>query len=97
MTKKGPLSKAEAFYIKHHYKVNDVDELSKELNRAKSLVESHVIKCRKEDEKNEVLSVSNQMGFRKGSAVMTEGAAILADTIKRGLPSKPSNCVTKIK
>lgn len=97
MTKKGPLSKAEEFYIKHHYKASDVDSLSKELNRAKSLVESCVRKCKKEDEKNEVFSVANQMATRKGSVVMTEGAAILADTIKRGLPSKPSNCVTRIK
>lgn len=97
MTKKGPLSKAEAFYIKHHYKVNDVDELSKELNRAKSLVESHVAKCRKEDEKNDAFNVANQFAYRKGSAIMTENASVLADTIKRGLPSKPANCVTKIK
>ena len=44
MTKKGPLGKAEEFYIQHHYKTMEIDEICKELDRAKSLVKRCVTK-----------------------------------------------------
>lgn len=97
MTKKGPLSKAEMFYIQHHYKQNDVDALAKELDRAKSLVESHVEKCKKHDEANEVFSAANQFGYKKGSTIMTENASVLVDEFRQKKKQTSSNCVTKIK
>ena len=49
MTKKGPLGKAEEFYVKHHYKTNTVDEIAKELDRPKATIRKRVEACKKED------------------------------------------------
>ena len=38
MTKKGPLGKAEEFYVEHHYKTNTVDQIAKELDRPKATI-----------------------------------------------------------
>lgn len=98
MTKKGPLGKAEQFYIKHNYKTIDVDNLCKDLDRAKSLVERHVEKCRKEDVDDEAFNVQNQFIHKRGSTVMTQEASILADTIRKSnQPASRPPCVTKIK
>jgi len=98
MTKKGPLGKAEEFYIKHNYKTVDIDSLCKDLDRAKSLVERHVEKCRQEDVDSEAFNVQNQFVHKRGSTVMTPEASVLADTIRKSTKNtvRPS-CVTKIK
>lgn len=98
MTKKGPLGKAEEFYIKHNYKNIDIDSLCKDLDRAKSLVERHVEKCRQEDVDGEAFNVQNQFIHKRGSTVMTPEASVLADTIRKSnQPTSRPPCVTKIK
>jgi hypothetical protein len=99
MTKKGPLGKAEEFYIKYNYKTIDVDNLCKDLDRAKSLVERHVEKCRQEDINNEAFNVQNQFVHNRGVTIMTQEASVLADTIRKSNKSDNSRppCVTKIK
>ena len=47
MTKKGPLSKAEKFYIENKHNDTEINALCKELDRAKSIVKTHVDKCKK--------------------------------------------------
>lgn len=98
MTKKGPLGKAEEFYIKHNYKTVDIDSLCKDLDRAKSLVERHVEKCRQEDVDEEAFNVQNQFVHKRGATIMTQEASVLADTIRKSNQgnSRPP-CVTKIK
>ena len=98
MTKKGPLGKAEEFYIKHNYKNVDIDSLCKDLDRAKSLVERHVEKCRQEDVSSEAINVQNQFVHKRGATIMTQEASVLADTIRKSTSqtSRPP-CVTKIK
>lgn len=49
MTKKGPLSKAEKFYIEHNHKEADLESMCKDLDRAKSIVKTHIEKCKKLD------------------------------------------------
>ena len=50
MTKKGPLSKAERFYIQNKHTASDLDTLCKDLDRAKSIVKTHIAKCKKEED-----------------------------------------------
>ena len=50
MTKKGPLSKAEKFYLTHH-SANDIDGLCKDLDRAKSSVKNFLDTLPKKDKK----------------------------------------------
>ena len=52
MTKKGPLGKAEEFYVKHHYKTNTVDEIAKELDRPKATIRKRGNGARKKMEKS---------------------------------------------
>ena len=56
MTKKGPLSKAEKFYIEHNHKEADLESMCKDLDRAKSIVKTHIEKCKKLDKKTSKLT-----------------------------------------
>lgn len=99
--KKGPLGKTEIFYIKHHYKTISIEDLAKELDRAKSLITSCVEKCKKEEIDSEPFNVANQIfKNKKGSVIMTENGSSMGDSIKKNLKKKsPSRkeCITKIK
>jgi hypothetical protein len=97
MTKKGPLSKAEAFYIEHHYKTQDLDSLCKELDRAKSLVATCIEQCKQKAIDGEAFNVANQFFSKRGSTVMTENASVMSDQVRKNVTSKVSNCTTKIK
>lgn len=97
MTKKGPLSKAEKFYIEHHYMKADADDLSRGLDRAKSLVESYIQECKQKEVDSEAFNTANQFFSKRGATVMTENASVMSDQVKKVVPQKISNCTTKIK
>lgn len=98
MAKKGPLGKAEEFYIKHNYKTMTVDQICKELDRAKSLVKRHVTKCSSEDEEQEK---KNNSGFAhsNGVTIMTKNASERGDAHRETLhsSSRQENCTTRIR
>jgi len=103
MTKTGPLSKAEQFYIEN--KVPEgvtVDELAKELDRTKKSIQTHVDKNdikASSDSKKETL-LSQQFAKNRGSTVMTPNASIMADEMRMNFNSNKSSrrrCITKIK
>jgi hypothetical protein len=95
--KKGPLSKAETFYIDQHVKAGkDIHEIATDLDRAISSIEKRVIKAQKENSKS--ATVGDQFARRKGVTIMTENASTMGDAKrKRSQPSKLNTCVTKIK
>ena len=91
MTKTGPLSKAEKFYIESKYSEDmGVDELCKELDRAKKSVQNFITKNdiskNKEEpeqpEKKETLLSQQFANNNKGSIVMTPNASIMADDMR---------------
>ena len=99
MVKKGPLGKAEQFYIKEQYKEISVDDMCKELDRAKTLVKRHITKCKKQEEKEteEAFTVGSQFGIRNGSVVMTQNASQMSDDVKSSstkITSRQSTCIT---
>ena len=96
MTKKGPLSKAEKFYLTHH-SANDIDGRCKDLDRAKSSVKKFLDTLPKKDNKESLLY--QQFGRNdKGSTVMTQAASEIADSKRStfNVRQRPS-CVTTIK
>jgi len=98
MTKKGPLSKAESFYIEKNFHTINVETLAKELDRSHISIEKHIEKCRKIEKKNTTILADEQFIHHKGATIMTENASILSDALKKSRPIKPiSDCVTKIK
>jgi hypothetical protein len=98
MSKRGPLSKIEKFYIEENVDMT-IDELAEELDRAKSVVKAYSDKCQRKQkiaEKSTPLSeniVSNKMG----STVMTETGSMLGDDFRqKSVTKKRSNCTTTI-
>jgi len=96
MTKKGPLSKAEKFYITHHSD-NEINDLCKDLDRAKSSVKKFLDTLPKEEKKDTLLY--QQFGRNdKGSTVMTQSASEMADAKRPQFTErKRPACVTTIK
>jgi hypothetical protein len=98
MTKKGPLSKAEKFYIENHLS-KPLDELCKDLDRAKSTVNKYLKTLAvDETEKTETLLFQQFARNGKGSTVMTQNAAEMSDEMRSsGPPSRSSKCTTRIR
>tara|TARA_R100000005_G_C4999083_1_gene205752 strand:- start:3622 stop:3912 length:291 start_codon:yes stop_codon:yes gene_type:complete len=95
MTKKGPLGKAEEFYVEHHFDKLSVDEIAKELDRAKATIKKKVEKLQKEVQP---FNAGSQMARQEGVTIMTENASSMSDESKK--PSgntRTRKCVTKIK
>ncbi len=104
MTKKGPLSKAEKFWIESH-KDRDLKELCKDLDRAQSTVTKFLDtipgeKTAKTTSSKKETALSKQFARNEkgGAVVMTPNASIMADEQRQKLAGrKSSRCTTKIK
>jgi len=98
MTKKGPLSKAERFYIQNKHTTSDLDTLCKDLDRAKSIVKTHIAKCKKEGDGNKN-DIGSQFASNRGATVMTQNASERGDAMrgKSSETTKRNNCITSIK
>jgi hypothetical protein len=94
MTKKGPLSKAEKFYIENHRDF-DIKNLCRDLDRAQSIIKTFVNSL--PEQQKETPLYKQFARNDKGATVMTEGASSMADD-KRSTPNKQRpSCVTSIK
>ncbi len=98
MTKKGPLSKVEKFFIENNYKEMNVEELCKEMDRAKGVVQKCVTDCKDKDKKR-FGDIDSQFARNdKGSTVMTPNASQMSDDMRgRSDTSRQQSCTTKIK
>ena len=106
MTKKGPLSKAEKFYIENHTDL-PVDVICRDLDRAKSTVNKFLKTlptAKSEQEPTPIASkdtptMSQFARNGKGSTVMTENASVMGDEHrgKRDLPPRSKRCTTRIR
>lgn len=101
MTKKGPLGKAERFYIENHLD-KSIDDLCKDLDRAKSTIEKF-LKTVAVDETTKAETLLFQQFARngKGSTVMTQNAAEMSDEKRSNFTNngtrRTSVCTTKIR
>jgi hypothetical protein len=106
MTKKGPLSKAEKFYIENHTDLS-IASLCKDLDRAKSTVNKFLktLPAVKQEQgpapvaSKETPTMSQFARNGKGSTVMTENASVMGDEHrgKRDLPPRSQRCTTRIR
>jgi hypothetical protein len=99
MTKKGPLSKVEKFYIQERYKEEGIDTLAKELDRPKASIKRHITKCKDgENEKIEnQFTVGAQFATSNGAVIMTQNASEMSDAVRgttRNITSREAKCVT---
>ena len=97
MTKTGPLSKAEKFYIENH-RDSSIKDLCKDLDRAQSIVNKFVKTLPEKKENEETLLFKQFAKNDKGSVVMTENASEMADGKRAQFSEKKrSSCVTEIR
>jgi hypothetical protein len=107
MTKKGPLSKAEKFYIENHRDL-ELTELCKDLDRAQgtinkfvaTLPKANTVQTQVESKKETNLSKQFARNEKGGAVVMTPNASIMADEKRPDFSSKKTRskrCVTSIK
>jgi hypothetical protein len=95
-SKRGPLSKAEVFYIEEHIKSGkDINEIATDLDRAVKSIEKCVTKVQKELKKSPL--TSDQFARRPGVTVMTENASTMGDATRSRKSPSSLSCITKIK
>jgi len=93
MTKKGPLGKAEKFYIEEKCWTQDARQIAKELDRAIGLVEEHANTFQAES-----TIAKSKFGRQSGAVVMTQTASQMGDDHRGKLKkTTTNNCVTTIK
>ena len=104
MTKKGPLSKAEKFYIESKRSSLSVEDLCKDLDRAKTTVSKFIKTLPEEEEREVTTEIKDTLGMQqfarngKGSTVMTGNASQLGDSlVRKGPPERSKRCVTDIR
>ena len=98
MTKKGPLSKAEIFYIEQKAEELSPEQIAEDLGRTVKIVKSKLPEP--PPKKTPHGSASTLMGRNedKGVVVMTEGASAVADEVKKSSTTYTrQDVVTKIK
>ncbi len=97
MSKRGPLSKIEKFYIEKNLELG-IDNLSSDLDRAKSVVRAYSEKCRPKIKTKDTPLNQQIVSNGQGSTIMTENGSMLADSFKskRGESTRP-NCVEPTK
>jgi hypothetical protein len=100
MSKRGPLSKVEKFYIEKNLDLG-VDALAEELDRAKSVIKAYS-KTIPEPKiaENPTPSSENIFSNKRGSTVMTETGSMLSDDFRSNRTKKDSKrpgCVAPIK
>lgn len=92
--KRGPLSKAEEYYIQGHRDNTPTDTIAADLVRSKDQVEKFI---KKNPIKEGRLTVGDQFARQSGATIMTENASSMADHQKAGYTRPKPACVTKIK
>jgi len=99
MSKRGPLSKIEKFYIEQNLDLG-VEKLSTELDRAKSVVKAYAAKCDPPVQQKETLISNNIVSNKRGSTVMTETGSMLSDDFRSkrtAVDTKRPECTTNIR
>ncbi len=88
MSKRGPLSKIEKFYIQNNFEEMSVDDMAKDLDRAKSVVKAYSSKCTPQVQKKETRLSQQIVSNKRGSTIMTENGSVLSDEIRTKFTAK---------
>ncbi len=97
-SKRGPLSKAELFYVAEHAKTGkDINEIASDLDRPVKSIEKCYTKAQKENAPKQ-LTAGEQFAKHKGAVIMTENASTLGDASRKiRVPASKQNCVTVVR
>jgi hypothetical protein len=96
--KKGPLGKAEMFYIEEKFKSGQpIEEICIDLNRPQFIVDKYIAKNKLQKVEKTGMEAGEHFIKYKGSTIMTENASTLGDAQKKTHVRKSASCVTKIR
>lgn len=96
MTKKGPLGKAEVFYIESFHEERTPQEIAKDLDRAISSIKKEIERL--ESLKSpEPATAGSQFARRDGVVTMTENASSVSDANKKTPDNLSRSCISRIK
>jgi len=94
MSKKGPLSKAETFYIDNHHQTVDAVDIAADLDRTVKSVEAYI---KKNHSKKKLANPAGDHFIRqKGVTIMSETSSTIADDRRKSFEKQQSSCITKI-
>lgn len=95
-SKRGPLSKAEKFYISEHAKIGkDINEVAADLDRPLKSIEKCYTSAQKENARS---VVGDQFIREKGCTIMTENASSMSDSTRlNNQRARARDCITKVK
>lgn len=88
MSKRGPLSKIEKFYIANNFEAMTIDDMAKDLDRAKSVVKAYSDRCTPKVQQKETPLSHQIFSNKRGSTVMTENGSSLSDDLRNSFTSK---------
>lgn len=96
--KKGPLGKAEMFYIEEKYKNGTaLEDICNDLSRPQFMVEKYINKNNIAPVQKTGMEAGEHFVKYKGATIMTENASTLSDIQKKQVVQKQSSCITKIR
>lgn len=106
-SKRGPLSKAETFYIEEHVKIGkNINDIAVDIDRPVKSIEKFIKKVKPQKTSQSAkqtnvasprLVAGDQFIKQRGSVIMTENASTISDARRKSTSSKIQNCVTKVK
>ena len=90
--KRGPLNKAEVYYIEGNRNELAIEVIAEDLTRSKITIENYLKK-----NPSKGLTVGDQFARQSGATIMTENASSMADAQKASFERPTSKCITSIK
>lgn len=94
MGKRGPLGKAEIFYIEEHYKSGKpIEDIAQDLDRSNNSIQSHI----ESSNISKKTIIEEQFVYKRGSTIMTENASTMIDSKRQKTVDINKSCVTRIK
>ena len=93
MSKRGPLGKAEKFYIQNNINNLDLDAMAKDLDRTVNAIRKYATKVAEE----QVPTVGDQFARQSGAVIMTENASSMSDAHKANFEKPQKDCIARIK
>tara|TARA_B100001778_G_C18497193_1_gene587887 strand:- start:72 stop:359 length:288 start_codon:yes stop_codon:yes gene_type:complete len=91
--KRGPLNKAELYYVEGNRDSLTPEQIAEDLTRSKTTIENYL----KKNPKVEGTSVGDQFARQSGATVMTENASSMSDAHKANFEKPQKDCIARIK
>ena len=99
MSKRGPLSKIEKFYIENNCRASTLEDLCKEIKKSKQLVEKYYKECVDKQQSEDKITADKLMNVnsKQGYAIMSREASEFGEQNRTAREVKTPSHIHKIK